>query len=86
MVLKVGPAPAWSLSDSQSALERGWDKLPAVTENQADASASTATARTILWWMPPVAWGLAQCSVRWLFCGVQRGGVDNHILYPVSIA
>lgn len=55
-------------------------------ENQAEASSPAATARTILLWMPSVAWALAQCSVRQQFCGVQRGAVDNHISYPVIMA
>lgn len=50
-------------------------------ENQAEASSPAATARTILLWMPSVVWALAQCNVS-----VQRGAVDNHILYPVIMA
>lgn len=80
------PAPAWNLSDSQGALEKDWDMLPAVMENEANASSLAATARTTLLWMPSVAWGLAQCSVRWPFCGVQRGSWIIYILYPVNIA
>lgn len=34
--------------------------------------------------MPSGAWHSA--VLRWPFRGVQRGAVDNHILYPVNIA